>query len=220
MTACYFGLDATNDERHPSALAVLDSDAHILAMGTASSDSDILRLVNHWQPASIAIDAPLYLPRGLTNLDDPVAAAALPTGRACERELKSLGIGCFYTTPRSIIKPMVYRSMALRLNLEAQGLLVLEVFPYASKRRLFANRRIPKKTSSHGREWLQQNLLPYISDLASSPPLQHDALDALMAAYTGLLHARGQTEGLGDADEGLLWIPRTDAAQASASNHN
>ena len=162
--------------------------------------------------ASVAIDAPLHLPLGLASLDDPVAAQGLPTGRACERELKRLGIGCFYTTPNSIIKLMVYRSIVWRQNLEARGILVLEVYPYASKRRMFGNCPMPKKASSSGRAWLQTSLLRFIPDLAGSPPLSHDTLDALIAAYTGLLHARGQAQGTGCAEEGLLWIPLISAA--------
>ena len=37
-------------------------------------------------------------------------------------------------------------------------------------------------------------------------------LDALLAAYTGVLYIKGQTEALGDPTEGLLHIPTTDAA--------
>ena len=207
MNACYLGIDPTNSERRPSAWATLDDDAHVLSIGAASSNGDILALAERWRPAAGVRGHRRTAAVGLTSLDDPVAARGLPTGRTCERELKRLGIGCFYTTPNSIIKLMVYRSIVWRQNLEARGILVLEVYPYASKRRMFGNCPMPKKASSSGRAWLQTSLLPFIPDLAGSPPLSHDTLDALIAAYTGLLHARGQAQGMGCAEEGLLWIP-------------
>ncbi len=37
--------------------------------------------------------------------------------------------------------------------------------------------------------------------------LGHDALDAVLAAYTGWLFARGRATPLGDPAEGLLYIP-------------
>jgi len=203
----YLGIDLTSSERRPSAWASLDEAAHILDLGQVTGDDAIMALVERLQPASTAIDAPLYLPRGLASLDDDKAAQGLPTGRACERQLKALGIGCFYTTPSSIIKPMVYRAIALRRRLEARGHLVLEVFPYASKVRLLGMRHLPKKTCINGRLWLQSALVTFIPDLSASPPLSHDALDALIAAYTGLLHANGLAVGLGEPDEGILWIP-------------
>lgn len=208
---CYLGIDLTSSDRRPSAWAALDATAGIVGLGRARTDADILALTERLRPSSIAIDAPLFLPKGLTTLDDPTAAVGLPTGRACERALKALGIGCFYTIPHSIIRNMVYRAIALRLEMEARGLVVLEVFPYATKVRLFGTRTMPRKTRACGLTWLRQQVARYIPDTAMHPDLSHDDLDALLAAYTGLLHGRGLAEGIGEADEGLLWLPTATA---------
>ena len=42
--------------------------------------------------------------------------------------------------------------------------------------------------------------------------LGHDQLDAIVAAYTAYLYACGLAEGVGDPDEGLIWVPRALAA--------
>jgi predicted nuclease with RNAse H fold len=207
MSDCYLGFDPTNSERRPTAWALLDDQARIVEQGCAGSNAELLALAERLQPAVVAIDSPLFLPLGLASLDDPAAARGLPTGRCCERELKSLGIGCFYTTPSSIIKPMVNRCIALRLELEQRRITTIEVFPYASKVRLFG-RPIPPKTRPEGRLWLQSAVATLIPGLPAEPALSHDALDALIAAYTGLCYARGAAKGVGDPAEGLLWLPK------------
>ncbi len=204
MTCCYLGIDLTGTEARASAWAALDGAARLAGMGAARRNDEIIALAQRLRPESIAIDAPLFLPSGMSSLENPVAG--LPTGRACERALKKQGIGCFYTTPRSIIKGMVYRGIRLRRELDERGFVVLEVFPYATKVRLFGP-RLPKKTHPAGRAWLQEALSRLLPSLAGQPALSHDQLDALVCAYTALLHGRGQAEGLGDPDEGLLWLP-------------
>jgi len=108
---------------------------------------------------------------------------------------------------RREIKAMIYRSMALRRTLEAQGIPVIEVYPYASKVRLFG-RPIPKKTTKAGRQWLRQRLEGLVPGLREyGRPLSHDELDAIVAAYTGYLHGQGQAEAVGDPQEGLIYLP-------------
>jgi len=172
-------------------------------------DEEIIALAEEQRPALVAIDAPLSLPLGLCCLEDSCACRPVSSrkGRQCERELSALGIGCYYTTKRSIIKGMVYRAIALKEKLEKRGFTVIEVYPYASKVRLFS--RLPRKTTVAGRQVLQEGLCHLIPAIASpqESSLSHDALDALLAAYTGVLYVKGRTEALGDPAEGLLHIP-------------
>ena len=118
-----------------------------------------------------------------------------------------MGIGCFWTTKRSIIKAMIYRAMELRASLEDQGMEVLETYPYASKVRLFG-KPLPKKSTPHGLAYLRDRLvvlMPTLEPWAES--LDHDLCDALAIAYTALLHHRGRTEVLGHPQEGALVMP-------------
>jgi predicted nuclease with RNAse H fold len=121
--------------------------------------------------------------------------------------LSALGIGCYYTTKRSIIKGMVYRGISLKTKLEKQGHTVVEIYPYASRLRLFGP--LPRKTTVAGRRALQEGLQRLIPSVPSPQEdlLSHDALDALLAAYTDFLYNCGETDALGDPSEGLLHIP-------------
>jgi len=203
------GIDLTATERRPSACAVLDETARVLDLRLCQTDDDLLALAEEYRPKVVAVDAPLSLPAGLHCLEEtcPCQPTSPHKGRACERALARLGIGCYFTTKRSLIKAMVYRGMALQAELGRRGLAVIEVYPFATKLRLFG--RLPGKDTLAGREALWARLRPL---LAGGPALpddlpSHDLLDALLAAYTGLLYVRGRAEALGDPAEGLLWLP-------------
>lgn len=169
-----------------------------------------MRLVERERPAVVAVDAPLFLPRGWHCLEWPCPTGVCPdppwTLRAAERALYHEGIGVFATTKKSIIKPMVYRALALRRELEAIGVAVIEVFPYASKVRLFG-RPIPRKTTKAGLDWLRGRLQGLVPGLCDAGRLGHDELDAIVAAYTAFLHCKGRSQVVGDADEGVIVLP-------------
>lgn len=205
------GLDLTCSPRSPSAYAVLDSGCGLVASGVLGNNEAILSTVSSLRPALVAIDSPLALPLGLCCLEESCSCSPLASapGRVAERELTRRGIGCFFTTKRSIIRPMVYRGIALRQGLEETGIAVIEVYPYASKVRLFG-KPLPKKSTRAGVEFLRQRLLPMVHSLESPPlPLGHDLLDAIVAAYTGYLHTQGRTEAVGTVEEQCIVLPMT-----------
>jgi predicted nuclease with RNAse H fold len=203
------GLDLTTSPEKGTAFAVLTKELDIVAEGFVSDDEEIIALTEEQRFALIAIDAPLSLPLGLCCLEEscPCRPVSSRKGRQCERELSALGIGCYYTTKRSFIKGMVYRAIALKEKLEGRGFDVIEVYPYASRVRLFG--KLPRKTTVAGRRALQERLHRLIPALPAPQDLllPHDMLDALLAAYTGVLYIEGQTKALGDPAEGLLHIP-------------
>ena len=207
----FLGIDLTGSGRRPSAYALLDARSHVLDVGYLGDDADILRLVERHTPRFVALDAPFGLPRGLCCLEEscPCSPVSPQPGRACERELASrYGIPCFWTTKRTIIKAMVYRAVALRAALEERGVEVLETYPYAIKVRLFG-RHLPKKSTQQGVAYLRWRLLALLPTLAPwVETLGHDLCDAVVAAYSAVLHHRGGTEVLGDPAEGAMVIPR------------
>jgi predicted nuclease with RNAse H fold len=90
------------------------------------------------------------------------------------------------------------------------GYEVIEVYPYASKVRLFG-RDIPKKTRPAGLVFLKQHisrLLPDITDYIKD--FNHDICDAAIAAYTVFLHRQGKTELCGVVEEGAICLPLLD----------
>ncbi len=206
------GLDLTGSAR-PSGYAALDAGGALLDVGLVGDDDEIAALAGRFAATTVAIDAPLGLPEGLCCLEASCACAPVraPGIRASELAVRGLGYGLYHTTKRTIIRSMVYRGIALRRRLEAQGLLVLEVYPYATKVALFG-RPIPKKTTLAGARWLRERvetLVPGVADV--SRRLTHDELDAILAAYTALLLARGEAVALGDEAEGAIVVPHARA---------
>jgi predicted nuclease with RNAse H fold len=214
MMTRVIGLDLTTSPARKTAFAILTKEMDIVAEGVVTDDEEIITLAEEQRLALVAIDAPLSLPLGLCCLEEscPCHPVSSRKGRQCERELSALGIGCYYTTKRSIIKEMVYRAIALKERLEGQGFAVIEVYPYASRVCLFG--KLPRKTTVAGRRALQERLRRLIPAIPSPQEalLSHDDLDALLAAYTGALHIKGQTRVLGDPAESLLHIPTAEAA--------
>jgi predicted nuclease with RNAse H fold len=206
----YLGIDLTSSVRRASAYAVLRDDGSLAGVGAAREDAELLVLTGRWRPRVVAMDAPLSLPRGLCCLEEacpcrPVAPDGL---KAAERELFQQGISLYATTKRSIIKPMIYRAMGLRRTLEERGITVIEVYPYAAKVHLWG-KGMPKKTTPAGRQWLRERLEGLVPGLREHEErLGHDQLDAIVAAHTAYLYDCGQAEGVGDPDEGLIWVPR------------
>ena len=102
---------------------------------------------------------------------------------------------------------MVYRGIRLKTELEAIGCEVIEVYPYASKVRLFG-RNIPKKTTPAGLAFLKQHISQLLPSIASYiDGFTHDLYDATIAAYTAFLHYQGKTELCGDTREGAICLP-------------
>jgi predicted nuclease with RNAse H fold len=208
--ASYLGIDPTSAPGRPSAFAVLDDQGSLQDVGLVREDDDILALARRWRPRCLAIDAPISLPEGMCCLEESCTCApASPDGlKAAERALLKEGIGLFRTTKRSIIKAMIYRAMALRRALEEGGHAVMEVYPYASKVRVFG-RPIPKKTTKAGQQWLRRRLEGLVPGLREHEGrLGHDELDANVAAYTAYLRGQGRAEALGDPHEGVIYVPK------------
>ena len=204
----FFGIDLTSSERRPSACVCLNKELDIVFQGFLYTDSEIIASINKLLPEVIAIDAPLSIPSGYCCLDEACACHLKSSvkGRACERELARMGIPCYFTTKRSIIKEMVVRGIALRRGLEKLGYVVIEVYPFASKVRLFG-KPIPRKTRSEGLLWLREKVKE-LTDSRDVCDWSHDLCDAAMATYTGILYSRGDIDVMGDEEEGLLYIPK------------
>ena len=205
----FLGIDLTSSPKKPTACALLNSDAGLMYLGFQRTNGDILALADRSLPEIIAIDAPLGFPRGMDCLEQDHSCESEWDfkGRLADRQVIGCGISIYVITKRTFIKAMVYRAIELAGALEGQGRHVVEVYPYASKVRLFG-KPIPKKTTPAGREFLRERLVGLIPGLGEyEGRLDHDLYDALVAAYTAYLHRLGRTETLGLEQEGQIILP-------------
>ena len=212
MWLVFLGIDLTSVEAKPSACVGPDREFDLTYSDFLRLDLNILRVVSRHGLELVAIDAPLSLPEGLCCLEESCSCHPIAEvkGRSCERELARLGIPCYFTTKKSIIKAMVYRGIRLKAELEAMGYEVIEVYPYASKVRLFG-KFIPAKSKTAGLVFLKRcvcSLLPSISACVAG--FNHHLCDAAIAAYTAFLYWEGRTEPVGEAGEGAIWLPLVD----------
>ncbi|MFQ5860968.1 MAG: DUF429 domain-containing protein [Dehalococcoidia bacterium] len=209
MTGPFVGIDLTTSAARPSACAVLDASLGVLRLDPLATEEEILRMVADCGAGIVAIDAPLGLPLGLCCLETacPCVPALGHKVRTAELALARRGIGCFFTTKRSIIKGLVERGMRLARELSARGCQVIEVYPYATKVELFG-KRLPRKSTREGLAFLKVRLPELIPSLSTHMgTLEHNLCDALLGAYTVYLHSLGCSEALGIPEEGQIVIP-------------
>ena len=208
----FLGIDLTFPNKKSATSALLDDNGRLLRFASLGTDADILHLVKAESPSVVAIDAPLSLPTGWGCLEWPCICSACEdptTRRSAERAVFALGIRLYWTSKRSFIKPMVKRGLSLVVAISDFGPQVIEIYPYASKRRLFGS-ALPRKgkTTREGRQLLQQHLAALVPGASgTSRILSHDELDALIGAYTAYLDTNGRAEELGRAGERTIVVP-------------
>jgi len=117
---------------------------------------------------------------------------------------------CYPTSKKTFVKDLICRGIELRTgitrNLTHAGQ-VIEVYPFASKVRLFGQ-HIPRKTIQQGTALLKHSLGEILPCLEPYLYLfDHNLCDAAIAAYTALLYHRGKIQALGNVEEGLIFVP-------------
>ena len=205
------GVDLRASFRRPSAVVALDSLPSVTIRSSFGSNNELLELAGTVQPDLIAIGAPLNLPSGFCCLDQSCDCQfEVPNrkGRLLELELARMGISCFYTNKGSIIRDLIYRGIKLNAQLKSSGYNVIEVYPHATKMVLFGD-NVPPKNSAASVDYMVQHLSPLIPGLSDhSDELDKNDCDAIINAYTGLLHAQAATDTLGDPEEGVVVLPK------------
>ncbi len=206
-----FGVDLRASPNLPSSLAVLDRDGRLCSLASISHDEEITGIGVEDQPSLIAIGSPLSLPRGLCCLETTCPCETeVPQskGRQAEAELARMKISCFFTNKRSIIRSLIYRGIRVANQLRSRGHKVIEVYPYASKVILFGD-RIPPKKSPGSLRFMKDNLSPLVDGLhPHMNSLDMNRCDAILNAYTALLHHQEETDSLGTEEEGWVVLPR------------
>ncbi len=134
------------------------------------------------------IDAPLSLPK----------SGYL---RECERKLLKMGIKLF-PSGAPFFKKIALRGIEIAEELRSRSIEVFEVYPYATRVILNIAPKANKRTKSGCRE-IEKALSRYIE----VKDLNHDELDAVIAALTVKLYYDGKAE-LIDCEDGAILIPK------------
>lgn len=205
------GVDLRASPNRPSTVVALDQDSKVAFMDSFSEDDELTEMVRDHQPDLISIGAPLGLPSGLCCLETSCSCNfALPQskGRLLELELSRMGISCFFTNKGSIIRNLIYRGVALSRRLRELNFEVIEAYPHATKVILFGD-KVPPKNSAASLAFLKERLPPLVEGLNGHlSELDRNACDAVLNAYTGLLHSQNATDVLGNPEEGTLVLPK------------
>lgn len=205
------GVDLRASAKRSSTVVALDGDSNVIFFDSFDHDPELHTMVESCSPDLIAIGAPLGLPAGLCCLETThTCRFSNPQnkGRQSEIDLARMGISCFFTNKGSIIRNLIYRSIQLNKHLSKMGYRVIEVYPHATKVLLFGD-KAPPKNSPGSVNFMREKLTPLVSGLDPHlDAMDRNTCDAVLNAYTAVLHWRERTDMLGTEDEGMLVLPK------------
>jgi len=185
-------------------VAVLDADRTLMSVRRRQDVDDLPALLEEFEPDVVAIDS-------------PPAWGRAGRSRSAERELRRLGLSSYATPSHPVRRERpfyawmkvgfgVFRKVAARgFGRFRQGDVrrtAIEVFPYATAVALTGMLR-PRGTSK--KSWRRDVLRREGLDVDQLPSL--DAIDAALAALTGLLALHGRFTAVGDPREGVIVLP-------------
>lgn len=191
------GVDLAGSPRRRTGICYIDDELRASFM-TAYGDDEILAACVRLSPVSIAVDAPLSLPKGRPSLE----ARGPPHLRACDLKLREMGIK-FFPITLGPMRALTARGLTLKARLEALGFTVIETYPGAVQDIL----GVPRKSAG------EAGLIKGLLRLGLSwnrrlyRGLSHDELDAAYCAYVAYLYGNGRAMMIGDPDEGLMALP-------------
>lgn len=192
----YLGIDLAGSERRPTGLCAINDDL-VAETAIAYLDGEIIAFVSKFKPAVIAIDAPLFLPKGRRSLEERSDVHL----RKCDREMLKLGIK-FFPITLGPMRALTKRGMKLKEALERMGYVVLETFPGGAQDIL----KIPRSKDVSG----LKSGLEKLGVKLTKPHYTPHELDAVTCALVSALYFKGHYTALGDPEEGYLILPKID----------
>lgn len=196
--------------KRPSVVVGLNCRSQVVLTARFSDDDELVGFAQEYQPRLIAVGSPLNLPAGLCCLETSCPcdfASPHMKGRTLELELSRMGISCFFTTKTSIVRDLIYRGIEVNRRLVTLGHEMIEVYPHSTKVILFGDGATGKNVARNP-HYLMERLASLVTGLNHhTNGLDHDACNALLNAYTALLHTQNKTDMLGSPEEGMLVLP-------------
>ena len=189
------GIDLAASAKRPTGVCLL-SGKKVLDSREINSEEEIVSYAVAAKVNLAAIDAPLTLPPGRNDIDEPGEEHLRP----CDRILSQRGIK-FFPVTLGPMRELTRRGMRLKELLEEQGVRTVEMYPGASQDVW----GIPRKQK--GLDKLRSGLEDLGIEGLKEEMGEHE-LDAISGAYTGYLFLFGQAEILGDFESGAIIIPK------------
>lgn len=200
------GVDLAGSEKRPTGLCLLDCTLTAKTQVLYTDDS-LLRFIRSVSPDIVAVDAPLSIPYGRKGIDD----AKGPHLRECDKAMLAMGIR-FFPVTLGPMRALTMRGIRLKSILEAYGFKVIETYPGGAQDLL----GIPRKNK--GLEKLRRGLealgIRGLTDAQTG-----DELDAVTAAYVGLLYLKGEAMVLEGVD-GAIVMPKPSLEHFEQSGEN
>ncbi len=138
------------------------------------------------------------------GIDAPLSYPHSGNFRECEKKLQKMGIPLFPSASR-IMKAVTEKGIEIKKDLEKKGVVVYEVYPYAT-RVILKLAPSARKTSKTGRRMIQDLLGEFVRDLPERL-LSHDELDAIISALTVQLFVEGKGQEI-EGKDGKIIVPR------------
>ncbi|MCS7095538.1 MAG: DUF429 domain-containing protein [Candidatus Bathyarchaeota archaeon] len=184
LNSIIIGLDLAGRQENPTGWALWKNKK--VKTSTVYKDEEILRQISENKPESVAIDAPLQLPKeGIF--------------RKVDKEMMRRGFRVF---PPGLpaMRMLTIRAMELNKLITEMGIKTFEVHPSSTRRAL----NMPLK------KWEEiQKVLETmgILDCVNRKMTSHE-IDATTAALTAYLHKQGLTEVIGNSEDGYVIVPK------------
>ena len=122
------GITLRASPNRPSTTLSMDGQLGQPRLTTFMGDIELYGLVEMVQPRVIAVGAPVTLPAGLCCLEESCECdfyKPQAKGRQFELELSKMGVGCFFTNKRTIIRNLIYRGLELKRRMTKMGFEVI-----------------------------------------------------------------------------------------------
>ncbi|MEM1508860.1 MAG: DUF429 domain-containing protein [Thermofilaceae archaeon] len=200
------GVDLAGSEKRPTGLCLLD-DTMTAKTQVLYTDNSLIRFIQSASPDVVAVDAPLSIPYGRKGIND----AGGPHLRECDKTMLAMGIR-FFPVTLGPMRILTIRGIRLKNVLEAYGFIVIEVYPGGAQDLL----GIPRK--GMGLEKLK-NGLEALGIKGLTDTQTGDELDAVTAAYVGLLYLKGEATVLEGVD-GAIVMPKISLEYFKQSRKN
>ena len=195
------GIDLRSGPRYPTGLAVMDAERRLRHLAVVRADDEIDDAIARFEPALVAIDAPLGLPEGRCCADASCACARHGIMREVDRVCAAAGYRPFPTLLPSMVQ-LTLRGIALLERLHGVGHRVVEVYPGMAQDVL----GVPRKRA--GVDGLRRGLKRQgVRGIPRGRRVSHDELDAVTCALVAQLHLAGDTETMGPGVPVPLVLP-------------